>query len=35
MTSQESAAIALMIAFVILVPWVVGEAFRDRAALAR
>lgn len=35
MTSQEGAAIALMIAFVILVPWVIGKAFRDRAALRK
>jgi len=35
MTSQEGAAIALLLAFVILVPWVIGKAFRDRVALRK
>ena len=35
MTSQEGAAIALLLAFVLLVPWVIGKAFRDRAALRK
>src|SRR5712691_949420 len=35
MTSQEGAAIALLLAFVILVPWIIGKAFRDRAALRK
>lgn len=35
MTSQEGAALALLIAAVILVPWMIGKLIRDRAALER
>jgi hypothetical protein len=35
MTSQEGAAIALLIAFVILVPWIIGKLVNDRASLRR
>ena len=35
MTSQEGAAIALLIAAVILVPWILGKLVRDRASLRR
>ena len=35
MTSQEGAAIALLIAFVILVPWMIGKLIKDRPALRR
>jgi hypothetical protein len=35
MTSQEGAAIALLITIVILVPWMLGKLFGDRASLRR
>ena len=35
MTSQEGAAIALLIAVVIIVPWMLGKLVRDRASLRR
>lgn len=35
MTSQEGAAIALLIAVVIMVPWIIGKLIRDRASLQR
>lgn len=35
MTSQEGAAIALMITAVIMVPWIIGKLVNDRASLRR
>jgi hypothetical protein len=35
MTSQEGAAIALLIAVVILVPWIIGKLVNDRTALRK
>jgi hypothetical protein len=35
MTSQEGAAIALLIAVVIMVPWIIGKLVNDRASLRR
>jgi hypothetical protein len=35
MTSQEGAAIALLMAAVIMVPWIIGKLVKDRASLRR
>ncbi len=35
MTSQEGAAIALLLAAVILIPWIVGKLFNDRESLRK